>query len=249
MEIKYSDCSNGYQYGPDRKQLNNWNPNKNYGNEYVNVHFRIETNGYDYPNFIFKSKDREHFTAEITKIFTDLGWECKEKDYNGRSSTWMKGNSHLYLHPQDFSGEILKNEVKIVAEALTGNKTFCLRWVDLYETVYDLSNEEYEKMLSIKNNEIRSTILQECKTSRTYLFHNKNALVNRIASLYHIPRIDDNNKTSYFRFMRTTTIKYITQIVDKLIEEGYIVETIDGDKGNSIRTINKTEQKQEKLYI
>ena len=30
-----------------------WNPDADYGNEYVSVHFRLETNGYSYPSFQF----------------------------------------------------------------------------------------------------------------------------------------------------------------------------------------------------
>lgn len=47
--IKYSDCSNGYKYGADGKQLSNWNPDKDYGEEYAKVYFRIDTPIYQYP--------------------------------------------------------------------------------------------------------------------------------------------------------------------------------------------------------
>ena len=46
--IKYHDNINGVQYGADHILTNNWNPDCDYGNEYVNIHFRIETNGYGY---------------------------------------------------------------------------------------------------------------------------------------------------------------------------------------------------------
>ena len=43
MSIKYHDNMNGVQYGEDHMLTDNWNPNMDYGNEYVRVYFRIDT--------------------------------------------------------------------------------------------------------------------------------------------------------------------------------------------------------------
>ncbi len=248
MSIKYSDCSEGYKYGPDGHQLNNWDPDKDYGNEYVQVHFRIETKGYGAPSFIFTPEDRAAFDADLVEVFTKLGWECKEKAYKGSTATWIHGKSHLYLHPQDFSGEVLKNEIKTVAEALEKNKSFCLRWVDLYKTVYEMTDEEYKLILEAKREEITRDLLEAGKTKRHYLYHDKGALVNNIAARFGIPRIDDINKLSYFRFMNPVLTDYIGNILHSLIEKGYMVSPNSPDD-HLVRTINKTEQKKKKLYI
>ena len=46
--IKYHQNGVGYEYGADHTLTDNWNPDVDYGNEYVNVYFRIDTPSYDY---------------------------------------------------------------------------------------------------------------------------------------------------------------------------------------------------------
>ena len=87
-------------------------------------------------------------------------------------ATWTKGKSHLYLHPQDFSGEVLKNEIKAVAEAIEKRNSFYLRWVELYDTVYDISDDEYENYLKTKDDEIRKALFYKCATTRTSKYFN-----------------------------------------------------------------------------
>ncbi len=124
MSIKYHQNGIGNEYGANHTLTNNWNPECDYGNEYVNVHFRIKTKGFDYPSFCFTEENKKSFEIELIKVFTVLGWKCENEKYNGSCSTWTNGKSHLYLHPQDFSGEVLKNEVKQIAEALEKNTSF-----------------------------------------------------------------------------------------------------------------------------
>lgn len=245
MCIKYSDCSNGYKYDADGKQLANWDPDCDYGNEYVDVYFRMDTKGYGYPSFCFSEEDGAAFDEEIVKVFTSLGWKCAQESYNGRCSTWCNGKSRLYLHPQNFSGEVLKNEVKTVAEALENNITFKLRWVDLYETVYDMSDEVYEELLSTKDEEIKKVILDKCRTTRTNKFLYPADVAYNIAALFRIKRVSTNDGKN--GGVGQTT-KHILTIIDSLVKEGYLVSAeVNGHM--LIRTINKTEQKQRKLFI
>lgn len=58
--IKYSDCSNGYKYGTDGKQLANWNADKDYGEEYAKVYFRIDTPIYQYHSITIPKKIWKH---------------------------------------------------------------------------------------------------------------------------------------------------------------------------------------------
>ena len=43
MSIKYHQYGLGYEYGEDHALTNNWNPDEDYGNEYSNVYFNIDT--------------------------------------------------------------------------------------------------------------------------------------------------------------------------------------------------------------
>lgn len=243
--IKYSDCSVGYQYDAGGKQLSNWNPDLDYGNEYVKVFFRIETVGYGYPSFCFSEEDRDAFDQEVDAVFSSLGWECENQAMRGSCATYRHGKSHLYLHPQNFSGEVLKNEIRTVAEALTGHKSFKLRWVDLYNTVYDVSDEIYEKMLAEKVSQIRDEILQTCKTKRTTLFFNINDVLYTLTKRFSIPRVGIDERT-WGEIGQTG--RYILSVIEDLANEGYLI-MIKQPSRTLLRTINRTEQKQRKLFV
>ena len=239
MSIKYHQNGIGNEYGADHQLTNNWDPGLDYGSEYVNVYFRIETRGYGCPSFSFIEEDRKVFDSELSEVFTSLGWKCEEKAYNGSCATWTKGKQHLYLHPQNFSGEVLKNEIKQIAEALEKRNTFYLRWVDLYETVYDITGEEYESALSQKDEEIKKAILENCKTTRTSKYYYACDVIRSFSNKYGIKQIGKEKCSGI-------VILHIRKIIETLIAEGYLVSARGGEL---IRTINKTEQKQKKLFV
>ena len=239
MAIKYHQYGIGNEYGTDHQLTNNWDPDLDYENEYVNVYFRMETKGYDYPSFCFTEEDRKAFDSELSEVFTSLGWKCEENAHNGSCATWTKGKQHLYLHPQNFSGEVLKNEIKQIAEPLERRNTFYLRWVDLYETVYDMTGEEYESALSQKDEEIKKAILQNCKTTRTSEFYYACDVIRGFSDRFGIKQIGKEKCSGI-------VILHIRKIIETLIAEGYLVAARDNEL---IRTINKTEQKQRKLFV
>ena len=243
--IKYHDNTQGIQYGDDHQLTNNWNPDLDYGNEYANVYFRIETKGYSYPSFHLEGKDRESFEEDIRKVFTSLGWKCKKEAHNGVCSTWINGKSHLYLHPQNFSGEVLKNEIKMIAESLQENASFQLRWVDLYETVYDMTDSEYEEILSQKDEDIKNVVLAECKTTRNNKFHSKNHIVRIVSDKFRLRRVGEHDGRNYG--IDQTGI-HISNIINSLIEFDLLVKCVMNND-IYVRTINKTEQKKKKLFI
>lgn len=245
MAIKYHQNGVGNEYGADHQLTNNWNPDKDYGSEYVNVYFRMETKGYGYPSFSFTEEDRKAHNAELEEIFTSLGWKCEEGAYGASCATWKKGKQHLYLHPQNFSGEILKNEVKQIAEALERHNTFYLRWVDLYETVYDMTDQEYEEILLQKDEEIKKSVLESSKTTRTSKYYYAFDIARGLANRFRLSRIGDDDGKNYGIGQ---TVNHILGVVQCLIDEGYLVSVVKNDT-LLIRTINKTEQKKRKLFV
>lgn len=238
MGVKYHQYGTENEYGADHRLTNNWDPDLDYGNEYVNVYFRMETKGYDYPSFCFTEEDRKAFDSELLEVFSSLGWKCEENAHNGSCATWTKGKQHLYLHPQNFSGEVLKNEIKQIV-VLEKRNTFYLRWVDLYETVYDMTNEEYESALSQKDEEIKKAILEKCKTTRTSKFYYACDVIRGFSDRFGIKQIGKEKCSGI-------AILHIRKIIEALIAEGYLVAARDNEL---IRTINKTEQKQRKLFV
>lgn len=245
MSIKYHQNGIGNEYGADHQLTNNWNPDIDYENEYVNICFRMETKGYNYPSFRFTEEDRKAFDSELAEVFTSLGWKCEEEAYSGSCATWYKGKQHLYLHPQDFSGEVLKNEVKQIAEALEKRNSFYLRWVDLYETVYDMTDQEYEKFLFQKDEDIKKSVLESSKTTRRSKYFYAFDIARGLANKFRLSRIGDNDGRNYGTGQ---TINHILEVIQTLIKEGYLVSAVKNDT-LLIRTINKTEQKQRKLFV
>ena len=80
MSIKYHQYGLGYEYGEDHALTNNWNPDEDYGNEYSNVYFNIDTPAYDGMNGGWKADERETIGKEIDRLFTSLGWKCMNQD-------------------------------------------------------------------------------------------------------------------------------------------------------------------------
>lgn len=242
--IKYHQNGIGNEYGEDHTLTNNWNPDLDYGNEYVDVHFRIDANYYRYPYTGYTQEQQQDFNNEARNIFKAIGWEVDKEGHGGYCMEISKGKQHLYLHPQDFSGEVLKNDIKQIAELLENNITFKLEWVDLYKTVYDITDQEYEKYLQIKDTEIRTALFEKCQTVRTNKFHYIYDVARSLADNYRLTRIGLNDGRNYGSGQ---TIEHIIKIIEQMIEEKYLVCTMDRNGNKLVRTINKTEQKQLKV--
>lgn len=240
--IKYVDNKN-IQYGEDGHLKSNWNSDTDYKNEYANVHFRIEAEYYQYPYTDYTQEQKNDFYNEVGSIFESLGWDIEKENKGGYCMEIKKGKQHLYLHPQDFSGEVLKNEIKKIAEALNKNNTFNLRWVDIYETVYDISDEEYENYLNGKYEEIRKLLFENCQTKRTSKYYQVFDMCRVIANKIRLVRIGLNDSRNYGIGQ---TIEFIKGVVDDMVVEGLLISAKNNEL---IRSLNKTEQKKLKINI
>ena len=139
MNILYHQYGTGNDYGADHHLTNNWDPDFDYRNEYVNVYFNIDTPSYD-ADCSFESKEMQIlWSKEASNLISSFGI-LEDSGYsveNGKDK-----RAYLYAHPQQISGIILKNDVKKIAEAVSSMKYSSLRWVNLYATVYEITDEE-----------------------------------------------------------------------------------------------------------
>ena len=143
MSIKYHQNGIGNEYGADGKLTDNWNPSADYGNEYVKVYIRINVSSYDCAAGFFNSEtDRENFYTEASKLIKSFGI-LEDCGYSVEHS--KEKQAYLYVHPQNISGVIRKNDVKKVAEAFDNMENVSVRWVDLYATVYVMTDAEYNE--------------------------------------------------------------------------------------------------------
>lgn len=240
--IKYHQNGLGNEYSLDHTLTNNWNPEADYGNEYCNVYFRIEASGYQYPSFSFTEEDRKAFYAEVRNALEPLGWHTEKNSEEWGCTYIINGKSTLYLHPQNFSGEVLKNNIKEIAEALQKHPMFYLRWVDLYDTVYDISDSEYEEYLNEKSEEIRKDLFTNYGTTRKTKLYYVFDVCRGLSEKYRLRRIGLNDGRNYGSGQ---TIEHIGKIIDEMIAEGLLIGA--EDNGNKlVRSLNKTEQKKNK---
>lgn len=241
MSILYHDNMNGVQYGEDHMLTDNWNPDMDYGNEYVRVYFRIDTPTYDYRNS-WETEEREAWLKEASDLIASFGImeDSGYKVENGKEKC-----AYLYAHPQNISGVVLKNDVKRIAEAISNMKLSSIRWVDLYETVYVISDNEYQEYLYRRKDEIRKALFEKSATTRANKYCAAFDVARNIAGMVRLNRLGLNDGKNYGSGQ---TIEYILKVVDEMIEEGYL-KYFEEDGFKYIRSLNKTEQKQSKLNI
>ena len=241
MSIKYHQYGIGNEYGEDHTLTNNWNPDMDYGNEYVHVYFNIDTPTYDF-NGGWTAEAREKWNEETSNLISsfgileDSGWKVE----NGKEKC-----AYLYAHPQQISGVILKNDVKRIAEAISNMKLSSIRWVDLHETVYVISDNEYQEYLDGRKDEIRKALFEKSATTRTTKYYVAFDVARHIAGIVRLNRLGLNDGKNYGSGQ---TIEYILSVADEMIAEGYL-KYFERDGIKYIRSLNKTEQKKSKLQF
>jgi predicted transcriptional regulator len=206
------------------------NPNYDVSNKYSNTYFRVFGNGYDSSG---QSVWQEHVKAaydnEVRSIFMSHGWIVTETTNNASSARATKGRSNLYLHPQNFSGVCENMERERLFESLKNASTFKCRVVDVYEEIYDMTDEQLAELLERKRDVITSDLLEEFTTKRRNLYITDIGLfgVNgKIAKKHSVKRLAiDGKKSSSGKDDCTVGIclKFVSSIFDELVNNGKIV--------------------------
>ena len=242
MSIKYHDNTNGVQYEEDHMLTDNWNPDMDYGNEYVRVYFRIDTPSYHYERGFSSTEDRDSWDTEASNLISSFGImeDSGYKVDNGKEKC-----AYLYAHPQNISGVVLKNDVQKIAEAISNMKLSSIRWVDLYETVYVISDNEYQEYLDGRKDEIRKALFEKSATTRATKYCAAFDVARNIAGMVRLNRLGLNDGKNYGSGQ---TIEYILSVADEMIAEGYL-KYFEEDGFKYIRSLNKTEQKKSKLQF
>lgn len=226
--MKFYNADRG-MYG----QRTEWTDNGN-GN-YAKVYFRIDTIGFDCVNGYHKEEaDAQLFHEEASNIIASFGIV--------ESSGYKQDNEYLYAHPQNISGIVAKNKIRDIVEAIDNSKSMTIRWVDVYEEYADMTDEEYRKILDSKRNDIAAYIVENCFTKRTNQYRYMREIAIGAQERFKTNRInaiEDINRPRY-------TYRYVVEVINSLADKGYLVR-IDEDDETYIRSLNKTEQKKNKI--
>ena len=231
MSIKYHEHNKGPEYDPQTHELtDNWNPDEDYGNEYVDVYFHIDTPTYDFNTGFSSAEARDAWHKEVSAVIASL------KIREGTRKEGVK-EANLYAHPQEINGIVRKNDVKRIAETIDRMKLSSIRYVALHDTVVDISDEEYRAYLETRKKEIRKSVFEMARTPRTNKYAELNALSHEVAKKYRIKRLgfDDGSHGGSGQI-----ISYIESVVDEMVQEGYLLNAmIDGYR--YVRSLNKAE--------
>lgn len=204
---------------------------------YREVYFRIDS-AYQGNYGWTSAKDKVAFKEETRRLFQDAGWTLHVGERDCVCDTVTKGLQNLYLHPMNFSGVILENEIPAIEVLLA--KATTIRWqaTDRMAIYYEMTDDEYLKYLESRRDEIITAILEHCKTKRSNLYHVGDFTLG-IADRFSVHRLCDVDGH------RNRAYKYVSELVDQLINEGQLI-TANTKKGPGIRTATAKERKSRK---
>lgn len=225
---------------------NNFDLSKDYGKELCKIHFYIDTEGFNSRNGSFdNSFSRELFHSELMKLFLSDGFLRAAGGHDNMANICdvFKGNEHLYFHPSDISGIIYKNNIKNIMEIISISGMCSLRFVSVYENVYDFSESDVIAYLDNIKDSIKNYILSSCKTKRTTYFHYKSDIIGSCSHEFRIT-------TTSLKVYENVANAYIKEMIDRLCIDGYLIKHIQQSNGTElIRSINKTEARRRHLLV
>ena len=196
----------------------------------------METQGWNSLEQGFSSAEqREEFFYEMREVLDRFG----VPEGTGHRTENLPGIEHLYIHPQSVSGVMAKNKIKPIAEALDACETAAIRWVDLYEDISTMTNEEFLSQLENRTEEIKKDMLEAFKTKRRNLYIVPSfwsGPVSRLSDKYTIRRRSCESGEDGVCF------SFISSVFAKLVEAGEIVEA-ETKHGTGYRTAKKDEQR------
>lgn len=204
----------------------------------------LEKNGDGFKIIVssYQDEQRKRFAIaqELGHLFLHMGYKTNAEIWEKQVENSAEKRAYLYPHPQQISGVILKNDVRKVAEAIECMSLSSIRWVDLYDTVYVLSDEAYEKYLMFKDEALKKDLFDVCQTPRITRFYDAIEISRALAMKYRLKRLGINDGRNYGSGQ---TIDHIMRLMQKMSEDGLLVMTSPSGEETYVRSLNKTELK------
>ena len=197
---------------------------------YKNVYFYIES-GYKWGSGM-SEESYKVFLEEIKNILEKDGWEIKEP-YG------YKGKNNLFIHPMEISCDIQEDMIENMETLLTNGKSFKLRYVKVFASLEDLSDNEYITWLESKKEEIEKDLLNGFCTKRKNLFISMNwKVIENVKEKYHKARLGKH----IGRSSSDIEWKYVNDLFLKMVEGGkFDMAETRGGTGYRTKVLTKGE--------
>lgn len=232
--IKYHDNMRGPMYGPDHMLTDNWSPADAVPGTFIRVFFRIDCPAFDamhghFPNDAARAAFYVDARAVLARFNVAEGIRMDHEP----------AREHLHIHPQEISGTVESCKVQPIAEALSACSSFTCRWVDLYEEISTMSNEEFTAHLDGQKQEIKADLLAAFTTKRSNLYIVPSSFSGpcfTLAEKYSIPRwACEHGQDAH-------CVRYMQHLLDACVQSGEIV-TAQTKHGTGYRTAKKQARK------
>lgn len=181
------------------------------------------------------SKDRESFNNECLELFFSAGWELSEDGRNksGYCCEVSKGKQSLYIHPQQISGAVLETEIDGIVDLLQRAVSFSFERKNVCDHYDDIPDEQYQKFLESKSEDITKEILSKLKTKRRNLYIAENSLYGICMGIGRTHGIKRISKRECYGNMEAA---FVRKIFDQLLKTGEIVSCKIRNGGQGYRT-------------
>lgn len=193
---------------------------------YREVYFRIDS-GYQGYNGWSNESEKTAFKEETRKLFLEDGWTLHEGQ-GAACDTVKKQQQDLYLHPMNFSGVVVVEDIPQIECLLAQAKTFRHRATDLYDVFVDMSDDEYMALLESKREEITTALLKSYKTKRRNLYITSPVAfdIARQFSIHRVCDIEGKHNKAY---------SFVSALVKELVADRQLI-TANTKEGVGIRT-------------
>lgn len=211
--------------------------------KFKQVYFRIHTPSYynnKYGIGFGTPEESQNFHNNIKELFINNGWNIKKENFNGGCATVIKDKQELYLHPQSISGVVTIENITYIEQLLSTSTLFTFRNTDIYEDVFDITDEEYIDMLQSKRKEIEYEILKVYRTKRSNLYITTTwDTLQSVLEKFRIKRI-----SHYIGVYSLSNVdfQYISEIFENLVNSKRII-TAQCQSGTGYRTVDYKDTK------
>jgi hypothetical protein len=127
---------------------------------------------------------------------------------------------------------IAEENIQYIENLLSNSEIFKFERTDIYEDIFDLTDEEYLSMLNEKTKEMRNNILKTFKTKRSNLYITQTwTPLQNVLNTFKVKRISKiyGNSSNDIDYL------FISEIFDNLVNEGKIA-TAQCQSGTGYRT-------------